>query len=337
MVKPDLYLTNLAISAANFIPFANINEGEPSNLVSMMEWEGIEIFGIKTETTPGGEPLLETEVYKVYVAKLPNGQTGLMKTNVNPESFFQVKAECEILRELNEISDRIDSLYGEDEKPFYGATFPKVFKSLEPEPDKFIMFLGYHPAIKSYRQLVPLPKILLGGEMRVDLKTVQWLFGKSLRFFDFLHRHCNISLNLIDESNLLIERDKHGVFWFDFSSFIRNPSPSQCKAEISELAKVMWRASGGTDEYEPDDDGRIIGPESDYLEYIGFLKRIMKGDCSDALSERDALYALADRIWPKEPNPMEEGKLKRQFHEFTTYPNVSLGDAYLKNKKQGRF
>jgi hypothetical protein len=59
--------------------------------------------------------------------------------------------------------------------------------------------------------------------------------------------------------------------------------------------------------------------QTNYDDYVSFLRRMIYGGARTAEEEFDELYKIANKIWPKVPKSNGNG-LKRQFHEFCTYP-----------------
>jgi len=304
---PAEWLLGVVLGAAAAIP--------SSKLISLgvhtgAEEDEYEIFG----SAPDGSPLVQTEMYKLFVTRLPSGQFGLLKMAKDAEKNDILKAEESLLERLQEIADQIDE---ESLKPLnYGAMFPKAIESFETPDGRFAMFLGWHPVIESFKQLSPLS--LLTKDVRVDLKTAVWILGKQLRFLDFLHRQGDVTLGFVDPSNTLLETDLHGVIYFDFSQAKEFPSEEECRAEVAEAASMVWIAVGGTEESDPPFDSEIMNEEQ-YWDFVSFIKDLMEKG-AEARTAHEEIYHLANLIWP--PKLKSEGRVtvtKRDFHPFTTY------------------
>lgn len=316
---PATWLTGLVLGAASAL--SAIRTSESPTLVSMGAHAGktgtFEIFGIATPSGPS--PLVQTEVFKLYPTRTPSGQMGLMKTNTSRETIDSLIDELVLLQTLHKEADALDrDAVDIGERPYnYGAQFPQVLESLRASEDKEIVFLGYHPDITTYKQLIPL-SLLLRDE-RVDLKTLVWMFGKLLRLMGFVHDF-GMTIGRVDASNVLLETDLHAVFVLDFSTAKENPTASDKRSEITTATKMAWQAAGGTDTTNPPYDSDIMS-EEDYEQYLQRLRRLMSGDTRFAYTEMAALYRMADQIWPKEVKTEEGDTIeKRQFHTFRTYP-----------------
>jgi hypothetical protein len=178
-----------------------------------------------------------------------------------------------------------------------------------------VVFLGFSDVISTYKKLVPVS--VLTKDVRVDLKSVVWMLGKLLRGLAFVHDQ-GFTVGLLDATNVLVETDLHGVFVLDFSGASEEPSDADCLAEVFAAAKLAWEAAGGTDTKAPLLDPDIMNQDQ-HDEFVEFLRSMMDNP-SRAQEERADLYAMADRIWPKETGS-DDGVpfTKRPFHPFCTY------------------
>ncbi len=291
-------------------------------LVKMADYVGkdgtYEIFGVKTAEGIG--PLVQTENWRLFVARGPTGQIGLMKVN-RPDAlgYDELEKEVRILRTLQLIAADIDAKTESLNKPFHGANFPVVLETIEPEAGKLVVFLGYHPSITTYRQLLPVSVAL--RDVRVDLQTSVWMLGKLLKTLIFVH-DLGFTVGLVDESNVLIEPAVHGVLVLDLTAANEYPTEAEQLAEVAAAAKLVWNAVGGTDESEPPHDADIMSVAA-HAEFVSHLRRMMEGKTEGARAEHTMIYTpnagLADRTWPKVPNSDKSG-MKRPFHEYVTYP-----------------
>ncbi len=311
------WLTDLVLNVALLVPSENPAE---SNLISMGFYDGLngqyEIFGLKSGDNPNPLPIAQTSVFRVYAAKLPSSQFGLMKIVNSSERNNVLNNEALTLKKLQRIAHELDQeAISKNETPaFYGSMFPKLIEKID-AGDRTALFLGYHENINSYKQLTPLSVIT--ATERVDLKSVQWIFGKLLKLLYFVHSF-DLTVGLVNADNELVETALHGVFILDFSNTKGDPSYADKIREVVAAAKIAWEAAGGTEKSNPPYDSEIMSKDA-YDKYVSFLRRIMDGDAKAAGEEFDDLYKLSDEIWPKEPTWDGKG-LKRQFHEFRTYP-----------------
>jgi len=277
-----------------------------------------EIYGIKTKDVI--KPLAETEVWRLYVAKGPSGQIGLMKINSPGSSNYQgLKKEVRIFRTFQIVASEIDEAAEGPNKPFHGANFPTVQEKLEPDTQQLVVFLGYHPSITTYRQLVPLSVALTN--VRVDLQTGAWILGKLLKILAFVH-NLGFTVGFMDASNVFIEKQRHGVLILDLTAANEYPTKDEQLAEVAAAARIIWKAVGGTGKSDPPHDKDIMSAEA-HAEFVSHLRRMIVGGALGAADEHQMIYAtdegLADRTWPKVPKSDDDSTMKRQFHEFVTY------------------
>lgn len=291
-----------------------------NSLIHMNFYDGtkgqFEIFGIKAKDKPNGLPLVETEYYKLYVTKLPSGQFGLMKI-ATEEKFNEIlENEFSLLTKAQYLAETWDREHIESKTtpPFYGAMFPKVIEEIA-AGDRTAFFLGYSQEIENYKQLIPLSVIT--KDKRVDLQTTHWIFGKLLKAISYFHMdEMECEIGVINTSNVLIESNLHGVFVLDFS--MAKSYDQNYISDVIAAAKIAWQIAGGTEENDPPYDSEIMSKEN-YLEYLNFLRRIIRGETKGAYDEFIEIYKLADKIWPKVPKASGAPGLQRQFHEFKTY------------------
>lgn len=291
-----------------------------SRYVNMASYTGTkgtyEIFGIKTDADPA--PLVETEVFRLYVAKTPTGQLGLMKVNrpENADSLSALKREVRVLSSLQQIATQIDNETEGENKPFHGAFFPEVLEVLNPSDDKIVVFLGYHPTISTYRQMRPMS--MLTATEQIDLQTGAWILGKMLKTLSFIHS-LDFTVNRIDASNIMLETDVHGTFVLDFSFASEEPTDEDKRNDMIAMAQAVWNAAGGTEEFVPTLHEELMTPEQ-HTKFVMFLESLIAGKV-DAKEAHQQAYELFDTIWPRKRKSDEDGAvLKRPFHEWITYP-----------------
>ena len=312
------WLTALILGAANVIPDKTIL----LSLAHMNSYNGkndvFEIFGVKSEDGLKSLPLAETKTYRLYVAKLPSGQLGLMKIALTSKFNNLIVKESQILKSMQRLAQEIDEkrTKSKETPPFYGAMFPQVIEEFD-AGGRRAMFLGYKECIDNFKQLVPLSVIT--ATERVDLQTTHWVLGKLLKLLTFFHSWgITYAINLVNTSNVLVETNLHGVFVLDFSEAIEEPMKKDRINDIMAAGKMAWEIAGGTDDNDPPFDKDIMSWQS-YTNYLNFIRRLMNGETDDAYEELFSIYELSDQIWPKAPKPSGAPGLKRQFHEFRTY------------------
>lgn len=266
-------------------------------------------------------PLAENDDWKLFVAELPEpkGQLGLFMIANSPASNPVIDWQEYILRSMQEQADGIDAETELKEfTPNYGAFFPKVFERIDAD-GRTALVLGYHPTISAYRELKPLTAI--PANKRVDLKSIMWILGKSLKLATMFHE-AGCTIGAATPDNVFITMDNpevHGVFYLDFTNAEDGATDSQLKAELTEMATTAYFTVGGTDASEPPLDTDIMTAEQ-HKEFVANLKRMMSGEVTDARTEMVRLYEINDRIWPKVEivdGPNSRGQThKRQWHIF---------------------
>jgi hypothetical protein len=268
----------------------------------------------------GGEPLVTTSGYKLLIAKFPTGQPGLVMIAAKSNENWLVEKQAHFLATLQDMAAFAAS--GAKIQPNYGAFMPVMVEAMQTDEEsaRAGVFMGYGPETKSYKELVPLSVAL--KDQRVDLQTALWMLGKYLKVLDFVHV-MGFAVNFVDETNFLVETVKHGVFTLNWMYTLEgsDANPESQKADIVNLAGIVWRASGGTEKSDPPYDEAIMS-KAGYDEFVAFLKRLLAGDTKPAGDEMTALYEMADRIWTRVDDPggyNPDGK-KRPFHDWVTYP-----------------
>lgn len=272
-----------------------------------------EVFSIS------GKSLAETDAYKLVVAKNPAGQLALAMLATTADKNEAVDRQARVLTTLQSIADEIDneSEAAGDVPPHYGAFFPMALETFRtPDDERLGVFLGYSPAISTYKQLVPLS--VATAESRVDLKTSAWILGKLMKLLDYVH-NCGFTIGFVDGSNVLLETALHGVFVLDWTDADEDATVDSQLAEVAKAAKLVWTAAGGTDEADPPYDESVMTKDQ-HGQFIEFLNSLMEGTIN-ARTAYEQAYPLYDTIWPKEDKSDEYGTVnKRPFHNWVVYP-----------------
>lgn len=291
---------------------------DDGSLQLMSKYEGTkgtyEIFGDGEK-----KPLVETETFNLYVAKLPSGQLGLMMIAKSQENNNVIQKQTNIIATLQEMA--LTEEETAEIKPHYGTLFPTMVETLmtDESDSRMVLFMGYDPAISTYKQLVPLTVAL--KDQRIDLQTGLWFLGKYMKLLDFVHV-VGFTIGLVDKSNWLVETDLHGVFvlnWLDAKE--GSLTNEDINEDIKSAAKIVWQAAGGTDENDPLYDEDIMSVEG-HAEFVTYLKYLMSNEIKSADKEMITIYEMADRLWERVPDPggyNPDGK-KRPFHNWVVYP-----------------
>lgn len=264
-----------------------------------------------------GEPLVSTSTYKILVVKLPSGQLGLGMVASAPSSNWAVEKQQHILSTLGEMAAAEDA--DAKIKPMYNALFPTLTDTFDTGGDepRAGLVMGFHPAIKTYKQLAPL-SVLLKGK-RVDLQTAIWMLSKYLKLLDFVHA-MDFSVNFVDDTNYLVETEFHGAFVLNWMDASEDATPADKDSDVMALAELVWRAAGGTATANPPHDVDVIPDKGNYDRLVDHIKRMI-ADPKSAGDEMADLLKLADTIWERVPDPegYNADKKKRPFHLWKTY------------------
>lgn len=309
--KDAIWLTGLLLKMTELTGSAN-----PSDLTLMDTFEGttgtFEIYG------RDGEPIVVTDVWRLYPAKLPGGQLGLMKIAAGTEWNSALDHEAEILLRLQRTAAENDAeAISQGKKPYFqDAQIPRVAEKIVTDDGRTVLFLAFHPEFfEQYDELQPMP-LAIPDDKRIDIQSAVWILGKTLRLLDFAHRENHILVGAIAPDNILIEPSRHGVFVFDWSQARANPNSAECNKEVAYAARMTWNLCGGYfPRKEPPLDIDIAG-SIQHTNFLVYLQGLMLGNTSAAEAHRK-LYQLADEIWGREPS--RDGGTKRPFHEFCLY------------------
>ena len=162
--------------------------------------------------------------YSVYECILPPKEgakkaVSLLKIAGQPNENKLLETEALVLTRLRSSADEIDEKRAEGSKPFnYGYFFPKLEQSFisEKQGNRRINILSFSDPIDSPSQLTQLSSLISKEQLYVDARTSVWILGKTLKILGLAH-DTDISNGHVDGSNLLIERELHGVILFDWT------------------------------------------------------------------------------------------------------------------------
>lgn len=312
--EASVWLTNLVLGAAALLP-----PRLESTLVSKGQVRSPTDNAYKLFVGQDGKPLASTDRYTLYVCLSPEGQYVSMKIAKSPDFNANLATEADVLETMGQEAVRLDreALVSGDKPYNYQLFFPLLVESFISPDNRQVNILGYPEVIKTLKQLTPLSQ-MVAGRQRVDVKTIVWILGKSLKVLGFAHDQ-GISNGLIIPSNILIEPEIHGVMVFDWSKATRYDElvPMEAaRAEIVQLAQCVVSILGNTDPLRLPHDTHLLTTDQ-HRQFTAYLQRLLEGSVGDALEAHRQLYALSDQIWPrKEVTP---GKLARDFHPYTTY------------------
>lgn len=272
-----------------------------------------EVPSLGTLTSPSGnvyqllEKVGDTPRFNLYLCLLPSGRSGVLKIAATTEHNEALNNEVLVLRLLRARAEEVEA--GNKGPAYnYDVFFPTVVESFisNTQGDRRVSILGFAEVIENATQLTPLTRLTKVEHVRVDPKTVAWIVGKLLKVLSFAHDQ-GIANRLVASSNVLIEREQHGVVLFDWTNAQLYPDgrvPTHVSAEeIAQAASLTFTILGG-------DPEKGVIPESEQLtddRFVQFLHSLVRGHMSNALKAHGEFYELIYGLWP------------RGFHKFTTY------------------
>lgn len=265
-----------------------------------------------------------TSSYTLYVCLIPSedpniaDRYGVLKIAApmdpdkkNGDNNKALEAESFVLKRLRAKSEEVEEKRDKSKHPYplnYHFFFPELVESFisVKQESRRVNILGFPEVIDIISQLEPLFALYEKERVYVDPKTGAWMLGKTLKTAGFAHEY-GIANRFWTESNILFERDLHGITIFDWTKSLVYPGsvPDEiAREEIVQLGRSIVRVLGGDPE-----TGKI--PSSEQLpdnQFEQFLGKLVHGGFSDADEAHDSFYKLIWSFWPHE------------FHPFTTYP-----------------
>lgn len=244
-----------------------------------------------------------SEHYSIYGCIIPSEDgvkktVSLLKIAMQSSDNKLLETEALVLTRLRQTADEIDKERTEGSKPFnYGYFFPNLEESFisEKQGNKRINILSFPDPIDSPSQLTQLSSLILKEQLYVDSKTSVWILGKTLKILGLAH-DMNISNGHVDGSNLLIERDEHGVILFDwtFAQVFKDGIPSGiCRLEIIQTVKTVIKAMGG------DFQNGTINSDGVDGQYSAIINNLLKGEFFNANEAHHYFYEEVEKIWSK--------------------------------------
>ncbi len=306
-------------TAISLMPIPSAEIPPKSPLKKMSDVSGAtdtyEVYGLGDK---GESPLIENDHFKMYVAKLPSGQLGLMMIALSPDQNFWVDKQARIGTTIQRIATDIDmeALAAGTVPPHYGAFFPTIVERMDAD-GRIALIMGYHSTIKSYKALVPL--VVATNGQRIDLQTGAWVLGKTLKALGFMHS-LGFSANLLDESNVLLETTQHGVMILNLSEVHEDSSSADQQFDVMQASANVHHAVGGTKPGDAPFDEALMSKEH-HKKFLAFLAELMASPSMSADAAFTRAYEMFDEIWPKQTKTDDGGTVvKRNFHEWTVYP-----------------
>lgn len=261
-----------------------------------------------------GKKLGETDEFRLYECKLPDGKVAIFKIAVEVESNGILDRESDILRTMRDAALLYEAEYVKvsgkpDATLGYQIMFPNLIDSfvLPEQGDRRVSILSFTNVGDDLGRMVPIGHITERDRVRIDPKTSAWVLGKLLKLLVFTHNQGIINGRLTGD-NVLIEPDQHYVSVFDWSCATRSPFGGILRGgdageEISQVTSLVIEAMGG----DPD-TGELL-PDSQLTDksYQNFLIKLLTGYGGDAVSAHADFYETVRSLW------------SRGFWPFTTY------------------
>ena len=260
-----------------------------------------------------GKALGETEDFRLYQCSIPTGGVGILKIAASVANNGVLDREAFILQTLRDEAVRLEEEYAKvktDPKRLlnYQIMFPNLVHSFisEDEGGRRINVVNFNHVGDDIGRLVPINHLVSRDHIRVDPRTSAWILGKLLKLLVFVHSQ-GMSTGQVTGENILIERNKHYVAFFDWSKATihgdNTPSEIACE-EISQVTKEVILALGGNPNTGvlpadvQDKDGR----------YAAYLYGLACGSESDASKAHEDFYEFIRTTlgW-------------HGYHPFTTY------------------
>ncbi|MDP3770560.1 MAG: hypothetical protein U1A25_00505 [Candidatus Sungbacteria bacterium] len=255
-----------------------------------------------------GQELGRCDRFTMYECVRDGNIPGILKIANSIEHNEFLDREALVLKMMSAKAAELETEYAGKTPLHYENFFPVLTESFiaENQDKRRINILGFANPIEMLGQLTPVYALREIERVRVDPRTGAWILGKTLKVLSFAHVQ-GISNGLVTRSNILIERDMHGLIFFDWTHariYHTHTVPSEViKKELSEAGYIVTLALGGNPE-----TGEL--PHNDQLvdgRFKEFLHRLTCGGMVSASRAHRDFYILIRALWP------------RGFHRFTTY------------------
>lgn len=251
------------------------------------------------------ELVAEAVNYRLYVCKdVETGKQALLQVAADVMQNGSLERAAFILRELKQTSDLFEAEYakrGGEGLLSYERLFPQVVDSFvsEDQGKRRLNVLSVSE-VDDVHQLVPLSNLMNRNGLRVALPSSAWMMGRLLKLLAFAHGE-NIAVRALSSNNILVEPERHFVVVLDWSLSLTQPtdiSPTLCKDDISNAAKVVFSTIGGN----PDNGDFPYDGDRRYVDFIWRLANRREGNAEKA---HDQFYELVNELWGRKFRPLE--------------------------------
>lgn len=255
-----------------------------------------------------GQMLGKSDRFTLYECVQEVNTSGMLKIAQSTNHNNSLDHEAFILRLMSAKAAELEAQHMGKTPLHYANFFPALIDSFiaESQEGRRINILGFPEPIETLAQLTPISALREIEHVRVDPRTSAWMLGKTLKVLDFAHQQ-GISVGLVAGSNILIERDMHGLIIFDWTRSVTYHTyivtQERVQSELSEAGRIVTLALGGNPETGelPKDDQLVDG------RFKEFLHKLTCGGMVSAGRTHYDFYKLIWALWP------------RGFHRFTTH------------------
>lgn len=257
-----------------------------------------------------GELVAKNDRYRLRHCRDKHGREMLLQIATHASKNAELSRAGWALTTLKERSDEVERAYsdaGHSGMLNYDLGFPELTDSFifEGQGARQVNILRFREILK-VGGIIPLLKIWK-DDLRVDLPTSAWIFGKLIKTVSFAHDN-RIQVNNITGNNVLIEPDQHYVVIFNWSDMVVHETsvPSlTVREEIKLAANLVIRAVGGDL-----DKARVNDAD---LPYTRLLQSFATEGASSAAKAHGMFYEVVDSLCG---NP--DSTWKNGFHPFAT-------------------
>ncbi len=237
-----------------------------------------------------------TSRYNLYGCLLPSGATGMLKIAARRDDNGALDREAVILHHLR--SRALEMEAANTGKPMnLEVFFPECVESFicPIQMDRRVTILGFPAAIEDLTQLGPVSDLFEKERVRVDPRTAAWILGKTLKLIAFAH-DSRIANHFIAASNILIERQYHGVMVIDWTAgeiSARTLHVATVRQELAQIARLAIQLMGG-------DQTTGCLPVSDQLpddRFERFVWQLATGSFTNAALAHRRYYTLIYELW----------------------------------------
>ena len=262
-----------------------------------------------------GKQVAAAPAYRLYLCKQQQtGRQCLLQVAVEAKNNGELDRSAYALKELKRRADEVEAEYAlvkpdPNKMLSYDLQFPELVDSfvLKEQGGRRVSILAFR-GVEKVATMVPTSFITERYELRVDLRTSAWIFGKLLKIMAFAHNEL-ISIGSVTSGNILLEQKDHYVLIWDWAQAQWHTDAidlEKRRQEVVQAAQITIVLLGGdlVTGAIPND-----GDESEdcFARYTDFLLRMSRGGESNAFRAHERFYEMINTFW-------------HGYHPFTTKP-----------------